>query len=296
MSNKILILGGNGFLGKNLVRKLSQSFDVVVVDSYTTGCECVSYNLSLVNLNDIYTVIDKEKPDVLINLVSSIGPGSTEEDYIKDHKMVYEPCEELLNKLNNDSIKYIYFSSGGAVYGNGEGCVNEDSDLNPISYYGKSKKDMEIQTKRFASAGLKYLIIRPSNPYGHGQNIHGRQGIIANTIGKIKDGTDIEIWGDGENRKDYIYIDDFVEYIDLLIKKDEWNQVYNIGSGVTTSVNEIMDIFKNTCDVMPEIRYTPFHSDDVKNVYLDCRKIQSVFDVKCKTIAEGISIFLNEEL
>lgn len=167
----------------------------------------------------------------------------------------------------------------------------------PISYYGWSKQMMEngILFKN-RTEGLRYLIVRPSNPYGHGQNLHGKQGLVAVAIGKIMDGKPVEVWGDGSAIRDYIYIDDLAEIFFQLIDNDVTNETVNIGSGRGYSVNDVLAFLKIISKVDFKILYENARPMDVSNMVLDTTKMLGKVNVSLTPMLDGISTFYKESI
>ena len=289
----ILILGGTGFLGLHCVKALSERHTV-----YNTGIprsDIPDNNFISVKLSEterIISIIEDKHIDVVMHLVSSLLPNSTLSDYIADTKEVYFPTATLLEYCTKKKIRFAFFSSGGAIYGNSNGTFSEDLRCQPISYYGLSKLHIEQLITFYHAKGLEYLIIRPSNPYGPGQNIFGKQGLIAVMMGKILKKQPIEIWGDGSAVKDFIYIDDFVSFVvSLLEMPSAWNTMYNIGSGVGHTVNEVIEAFQKNSIPLPEISYIDTKVMDVSHMILNCTKINSIIKYSCRSIEEGIACF-----
>lgn len=289
----ILIIGGKGFLGRNIGENLSKRHNVFTIDC-VVSTEKNYYNVRLEDYNSVVKIIETNDIHTVIHLASIIIPSSGIDEYIKNMDSIYYPTLKLMDYCADNKIKFIYFSSGGAVYGNQAEIFNENTRREPMSYYGISKLNFENLVQFYnRTKKLQYQIIRPSNPYGHGQNIYGRQGIIAVIIGKILKHETIEIWGDGTAVKDYIYIDDLVYYVSNLIasESDCWNSVYNIGTGVGISVNDVIHAFEDNGITLPNIRYIDAAKSDVKRMILDCTKIQTHFPHKCIPITDGIRMF-----
>ncbi|MBR4326349.1 MAG: NAD-dependent epimerase/dehydratase family protein [Bacteroidales bacterium] len=289
----ILIIGGKGFLGRNIGENLSKRHNVFTIDC-VVSTEKNYYNVRLEDYNSVVKIIETNDIHTVIHLASIIIPSSGIDEYIKNMDSIYYPTLKLMDYCADNKIKFIYFSSGGAVYGNQAEIFNENTRREPMSYYGISKLNFENLVQFYnRTKTLQYQIIRPSNPYGHGQNIYGRQGIIAVIIGKILKHETIEIWGDGTAVKDYIYIDDLVYYVSNLIasESDCWNSVYNIGTGVGISVNDVIHAFEDNGITLPNIRYIDAAKSDVKRMILDCTKIQTHFPHKCIPITDGIRMF-----
>lgn len=294
----ILIVGGNGFLGSSCANKLAENNTVYIIDNGTPR-ECLSSKIcyfrnNLTNLEEIIKIIELYKIEIIIHFVSSLLPSSTEEDYLLDISNVYLPTVKLLSFCSKKNVKFVYISSGGAVYGNQHEVFNENTKCEPVSYYGLSKLNFENAIKYFHNlANLDYLIIRPSNPYGPGQNLNGSQGVIAVLMGKILKQEPFQIWGDGTAIKDYIYIDDFVKYLEKLIYSNNWNHIYNVGTGIGYSVNDVIEVFLKNKIELPKIEYISAKRTDVKRMVLDCSKIQEAFPSKNITLEDGIQRFYN---
>ncbi len=294
----VLILGA-GFIGKNLAKGLSKIASVTIVNNLPVS-DVDFADVYIHSLNDsasIISIIKNKKIDTVVHLISSIVPGSDAESYLSDIENVYKPSIRLLEFCSDNKIRFVYFSSGGAVYGNKENIFSETTLREPISYYGLSKLCFE-ETITFyhRTKLLQYLIIRPSNPYGHGQNLSGKQGVIAVIMGKILKNESIEIWGDGSAIKDYIYIDDLVEYVIALLSEGDWNQVYNIGSGVGSSINEVIKAFEDTGAKLPEIKYCKEKVTDVHKSVLDCREVKNKVNINCLSLRDGIKKFYLETM
>jgi UDP-glucose 4-epimerase len=273
---RALVLGGNGFIGSHLVdRLLAEGHTVRVFDKYKEyfrrPIKEVEYcygdfgNRGLVSdaLADI---------DLVFHLISTTLPKTSNEDPAFDvHSNVVESIF-LLEKCVSCRVKKIVFiSSGGTIYGEPITVpVKEDAPKNPVCSYGITKLSIEKYLFLFNHLyGLNCAIVRPSNPYGPRQNPEHIQGAISVFLGKIKNGEPIEIWGDGEVIRDYIYIDDLVDgiYRAGLLKAPYG--IFNIGSGAGYSLNEILKIIYKIVGCEKKIIYQKKRSLDVPKIWLD---------------------------
>ena len=221
-------------------------------------------------------------------------PGCNYDDYINEFKNIVFPTIRLMEICSSHHVQFIFFSSGGTVYG--ERSVIEpfcESDfLEPISYYGLSKQVIENHILfEHRVSGLEYLIIRPSNPYGHGQNIYGKQGLIAVALGKILRGEPVTIWGDGCSVRDYIYIDDLAKVFEQILLSDAINEIINIGSGVGYSVKDILKYLSDISEEEVKVEYTPSRHNDVKNMILNNERMLQLAQIEFTPIQEGIKNF-----
>lgn len=306
MKHNILFLGGAGFIGSNLIRTLitrSDDVKLYVLEppfaniSRLDGMDVQVFRGTLQDIDFVQSIIEANHIDTIVHLVATIIPGSTFEDYKREYQQVIFPTIELMQYCAQKDIKFVYFSSGGTVYGNRTDMTpfKETDPMAPISYYGWSKQMMEnsiLYVHR--TAGLKYLIVRPSNPYGHGQNIHAKQGLIAVALGKILAGEPITIWGDGSNVRDYIYIDDLCEVLCQLLEKDVCNTTLNIGSGVGESINDIIDVLMYTVSEEVRVEYQSARKVDVAHMILDTSRLRKYVDVEFTPLKKGIALFYRE--
>ena len=189
----ILFIGGAGFIGSNLVKALDKTkYQVTVIEPENAfigrllGEEVNLQFGSLNNVNFIRRIIEQQGIQIVVHLVSTLIPESNYEDYKREYKNVIFPTIELMELCAKKGLRFLYFSSGGTVYGNKNDVMpfEEKDPMKPISYYGWSKQMMENSILfMHRTVGLDYLILRPSNPYGHGQNLYGKQGsTIINTV------------------------------------------------------------------------------------------------------------------
>ena len=301
----ILFLGGAGFIGSNLIRTLvgRDDLNVFVLEpsfaniSRLGGIDVQIFRGTLQDIDFVQSIIEANHIDTIVHLVATIIPGSTFEDYKREYQQVIFPTIELMQYCAQKGVKFVYFSSGGTVYGNRTDMTpfRETDAMTPISYYGWSKQMMEnsiLYVHR--TAGLKYLVVRPSNPYGHGQNIHAKQGLIAVALGKILAGDPISVWGDGSNVRDYIYIDDLCEAVAQLLEKDVCNTTLNIGSGVGASINDIIISLKDVVSEEVKVEYLPARSVDVAHMILDTTELKKYVSIEYTPLKEGIARFYQD--
>lgn len=293
----ILLLGGNGFLGRNLAKELVESdfFNVCVFDvsePIIVNDRVKYFSGNMDNSDAIFRIMREFKIDVLVHMVSTIIPGATLEQYINNCRLVQLSTIPLMDYCAKNNIEIVYFSSGGTVYGIKGGVISENEPVAPISYYGLSKVQIEdlinFYHRRY---NLNYLILRPSNPYGYGQNIYGKQGLIAVIIGRILENKPVTIYGDGNTIRDYIYIKDFVYYVKELIRMGILNETINIGSGVGYSINQIIDVFNSLMGYDIPVEYVPARGDDVPKMILDTTRLHNFIRHDDVLLEDGILSF-----
>ena len=293
---KILIIGGNGFIGSHLIdHLLENNHSVRVLDQfhekYRSPNPKVDYRISHGQNRTILfeAMLDI---DVVFHLASSSVPSSSNIDVQQDIQNNVFPTIDILENMVKIGInKIVYFSSGGAVYGESVLPLAEESHLDPISSYGITKLINEKYIKLYSRLhGIEYLIIRPSNPYGPRQGHFQAQGVISTFLRKIRNNENITVFGDGSNRKDYIFIGDLIQAVyKLLVTQSQG--VFNVGSGQQTSINEIISEIK---EVLKEenvmVLYEPVKIYDIKNFSLEIVKLNNAIGKQDFTnLKDGIS-------
>ena len=306
MKSTILLIGGAGFIGSNLISSFikegkykiivfeNEGADLKRLDIHRDQIEVITGDMA--DSSFFVYIIEQFKVSIVIHLVSTLLPNSSLDDYLIEFDRVIKPTIKIINICANLNVRFVYFSSGGVIYGNSDRIVHSETDpIAPISYYGLSKCNLEniilIEHRR---NNLSYLILRPSNPYGHGQRLYGKQGLIAVAIGKIMRGEQIEIYGDGKNVRDYIYIDDLCDCCYRLIEDNVVNEIFNIGSGKGYSNSEIISIINDISLEESNIVYSENRSSDVKSVILCIDKLSRFINFELTDIRTGIKRFYTE--
>lgn len=244
---KVLVTGGAGFVGSNIVDSLIKRGDeVAVVDNISTGfvknvnLSARFYELS-VGDKKLAEVFDKERPDIVSHHAAQMDlRKSVAEPVFDAAENILGSLNVILNSVRYGVKKFIYASSGGAVYGEPQHLpVDEDHPINPLSQYGVSKHTVEHYLYLYARQhGLNYVILRYSNIYGPRQNPYGEAGVIAIFARQMFLGKRPTIFGSGEQTRDYTHVSDVVRANILAMERGE-NAIYNIGTGVETSVKQI---------------------------------------------------------
>ena len=207
------------------------------------------------------------------------------ETNIKGTIVLLEECVEAKIK------KIIFASSGGAVYGNqDQDKFSEDDQTDPISPYAISKLAIEKYLEYFRRhRKLDYLILRYSNPYGPGQNVIGSQGIIPIFLNLVRQNKAVNIFGDGENIRDYVFIDDVIGITKKMFNKKTKHSIYNIGSGKGESINDVIDSMEKVAKKKINILKQPARDIDVRKIVLDVTRVSTEFGYEPKTsMQQGI--------
>lgn len=292
----ILILGGNGFIGSHLVdRLLAEAHSVRVFDKYeehyrkpVAGVEyCVGDFGNRGMLSEALTGID-----IVFHLISTTLPKTSNDDPVFDVQSNVVETIFLLEQCVTKKIrKVVFISSGGAIYGNPLSLpISENCPTEPECSYGITKLAVEKYMALFNHLhGLDYVVLRPSNPYGGRQNPDGIQGAISVFLGRIAQGKSIEIWGDGQVVRDYIFIDDLIDGMYKAISVNALSRVFNLGSGIGHSLNEILDVIRKVTGKEIKVVYKAKRSFDIPSIYLDiCRAKQELSWAPSVSLETGI--------
>ncbi len=277
----ILILGGAGFLGKNLYKTLTlNGHDVTIYTRTSNDSERVReifpetrvYLSDFKNENDWETLL--EDKEVIFHLISDSTPSNVNVSSEFSNNVM--PTISLLESMKKGKKKIIFFSSGGTVYGVPEQIpIDEKHPTNPISPYGIQKLCIEKLLEYYGRTyEVDYSILRISNPYGTYQNPKSMQGVIAVFLANILQGKHIEVWGDGSAVRDYIYVDDVMRACLCLLDYHGEHRIFNVGSGKGHSVNEIIDIIKVKLCSEIKVQYLPKRIQDVPVNILDTTLIR----------------------
>jgi len=251
--SKILVTGGAGFIGSNLVDALiDKGHEVAIVDDLSTGSKeninkkAEFFKVDITNKKDLSKVFEKAKPEAVFHLAAQTSVRHSVEDPKGDEKINVGGTVNLLELCKKYKVKRIIFSStGGAIYGNDAPRPTvEGARERPASPYGKSKLKAEQKIARFVKKGyVRATILRYANVYGERQNPHGEAGVVAIFAAKMLEGKPVCINGTGEQTRDFVYVSDVVG-TNLNAFEMDVDGIFNIGTGVEISINEIANLMK----------------------------------------------------
>lgn len=271
-----LMLGGNGFIGSHLLdRLLSEGHSVRIFDKYDEHFRApnpkVDYHYGDFGNRGLLKAALLDI-DIVFHLITTTLPKTSNDDPAFDIQSNVVETIFLLEQCVAQKInKIIFISSGGTVYGVPKKLpITEDCPTNPECSYGITKLTIEKYLALFNHLyGLEYAIIRPSNPYGPRQNPAGIQGAISVFLGKVSQNLPIEVWGDGEIVRDYIFIGDLIDGIYKAATINTSSRIFNLGSGEGKSLNQIIQIISKVTSCNVQTRFKMVRSFDVPKVLLD---------------------------
>jgi UDP-glucose 4-epimerase len=277
-SDGVILLGGAGFIGTALARRLAAlGRRVHVISRKLLSEKEAGITFHHGDLSD-GALLERLLPEcgTIVHLASTTTPGSSARNPDKELANL-QPALRLLQVLQGrPDVHLIFLSSGGTVYGNpARNPVAEDAPLAPLSYHGACKVAIETFLQAFRIAGHAVTVLRPSNTYGPGQDLRQGFGLIRTVLQHILEGSTMEIWGDGNNVRDFIYIDDVVDAILRAIHSSTDSGTYNVGYGVGHTLNQVVEAVQDICGRPLNIDYRPARKTDVREVVLDIASIHS---------------------
>ena len=285
--NKIIILGC-GYIGTNLANFIVENYDE---DVYVLGIynEYNEYLNSKVKFVEKYIEqICEDDEDLFKNaiVIDAVGNINATSDSKSSSTLFLQNCSnkvELIKILSFLKIKkYIFLSSGGTVYNDSEIPHKEDEFVNPTNIYALEKVIIEnyLKINSLEDSNFEYLILRLSNPYGGIVSRNKRQGIIDVAINKIKNDEILDFYGDLDNVRDYIHINNVSEYIYKLGILNIKNDILNIGSGIGISIKEIFHKIETIYNKKIIINNKKINTINIKCNILDMSKTTSIVKLK----------------
>ncbi|WP_293302841.1 NAD-dependent epimerase/dehydratase family protein [Pedobacter sp. UBA4863] len=283
----VLLIGGTGFIGKNIIdyvlnNKTNSVYKFIVLSRHlhTERCNSVEYVVGdYSNVNLLMELFTRWKFTKVFHCATSTTPLSSGNNILGDINGNLIATIGLLDVMKHFDCKHIlYLSSGGAVYGEKKvSLISENEICYPMSSYGVVKLTIENYLRLYQKQyGINYLILRISNPFGKFHTSE-KQGVINIAIRRALRGELVEVWGNGSQSKDYIYVDILVKFIFQVVESNCINKTLNVGSGETHSLNSILDVIKL---YLPDLRvkYLDSKITDVKDFCLNISLLKSFVD------------------
>ncbi len=307
---RILISGGDGFIGKHLVRKLhSDGESIIVIDNHitsyieNTNLENVTHiekSIETINLND-YPVVD-----VIFHMASVASPLVYKDDF----KNVYNPnvkgTEKLIELASRDNAKLIYTSTS-EVYGmltdeltSGEGISENSISISHLltdrSIYPTSKRIGEELIYNYIKSGGNAIILRLFNVYGPSMDVrnNGYGRVIPNFINAVKNNKCLTIFGDGKQVRSFVWIEDMVSALIRVMKSGECPSIINIGNNESHTINELAQLVFEIYGKNTGIEYSRIDVDDPLWRKPNCDLMKTNFSWEPKTtLFEGLRIIID---
>lgn len=293
----VLVLGASGFVGSSFIEfsKIDKS-NLVGFDLYGSRCgSAVLHSFfqgDVVNISSILAgCCDIE---AMLYMCSSVSPHAK---YCQTDLLIRElnQIDSALDFATKRKVKtFVYLSSGGTVYGSGAKYpIPESAITSPVSYYATSKLIVErVISSRLTDSGTSYKILRVANPYGVNQSISANHGVIPILLRNMQAGVTTLLRGATAIR-DYIHIIDVVRAIDAAIASSH-SGIYNIGTGVGTTISDLIEIVEEVTQLSPNVQYVSALPTDVDYNVLNISKASDELSWNPKiALRDGISDLWN---
>jgi UDP-glucose 4-epimerase len=281
---KIMVSGGAGFIGSHVVDLyITVGFEVVVIDDLSTGHvrninpAAKFYKMDICD-PAIKAIFERERPDIVNHHAAQMNVRRSVAEPLIDARINILGSINLLECAKEYGVqRFIYISSGGAVYGEPEYLpCDEIHSVNPICPYGASKHTVEHYLYMYhVNYDLPYIVLRYANVYGPRQDPHGEAGVVAIFTGQMLSGEQVVINGDGEQLRDYIHVRDCAGANLIATQDDIENGIYNVGSSIGTSVNQIYSSLKGITGYSLDPVHAQAKLGETRNIYLDATKARN---------------------
>ena len=305
---RTLVTGGAGFIGSNLVDALLERGDeVTVVDDISTGRRenlsgALERGAELVesDIRDAEGMLDlfaRVKPEVVFHLAAQIDVRHSVADPVADARINVEGTINVLAASHaSGARRFVNTSTGGAIYGEGQILpAPEDHPVAPLSPYGNSKFCAESYAALFRRLhGLSTVSLRYGNVYGPRQDPLGEAGVIAIFCGKLLEGGQPTVYGDGRQTRDYDFVGDVVAG-NLAAAQTDGAGPYNIGTGVETSVLELVEVLRELGGGAPfDPIFAPERTGEVQRIAISPARAKAELGWEPRVqLREGLQITLD---
>ena len=272
---RALVTGGAGFIGSHVVDALVERGDEVwVLDNFASGRrENVAPAAHLVEADvrdsaALVAVFADASPDMCFHLAAQADVRVSIERPAFDAEVNLIGTVNVLEAARGHDAKVVFSSTGGAIYGECDGPADEDSPRRPLAPYGTSKLAGEEYLATWSRLyGAGHVALRYGNVFGPRQDPHGEAGVVAIFFGRIANRQELHIFGDGRQTRDYVYVSDVVSA--TLAAGDGPAGVYNVGTGIETSVLDLAEACKRASGVDAEVVFDPPRLGELSRSVLD---------------------------
>jgi GDP-L-fucose synthase len=286
-SLRILVTGSTGLIGSNLHKRL--------VDD---GCDVIGVSTKDGDLTDAKFCNDITKDvDVVFHCAAVTSGAKVMDDSPLSHITPNIVMNALLMEAcHNNGVKKFIFMSSSVVYPYTGNIPNNEEEFTYGDIYEKyesvgwMKRYTEKLCETYSKFGMECIVVRPSNIYGPGDKFDERSHVLPATIMKVVDKQNpLVVWGNGEDVRDFIYIEDFVDACITIMKKVDKYSIWNVGNGVATSVIEIVKLCQEIEMSWSDITYNRWAPTMIPIRLLDVNKMKTELGWEAKTnISEGL--------
>jgi UDP-glucose 4-epimerase len=295
---RVLITGGCGFIGSNLIELLRthDNCEIRVLDNESSGSksDVAQFDVDLI-CGDITDATDVAAALKGVDMVVHLAADTRVLDSIAapEHNFRTNVAGtfNILSRMKDAGVtRIVNASTGGAILGEVEPPVHEEMAASPLAPYGASKLAAEGYCSAFSGAyGFSATSLRFSNVYG--PRSYHKGSVVAHFFKQITAGKELVVYGDGTQTRDYVFVGDLCEGI-LLAMQSGQSGVFQLGTGIATTINELIDQFRILLghEFQINVRYEPFRAGELRNTWCDIEKSRRAFGYDPQTrIASGLA-------
>jgi UDP-glucose 4-epimerase len=269
---RAIVTGGAGFIGSHVVDALlARGDEVHVLDDLSKGRRENVAEGAMLHVADVREpdeVFDAVRPRAVLHLAAQADVRVSVERPAFDAEVNVLGTLRILEAARRHDAKVVLASTGGAIYGECDGPAPESAPRRPLSPYGTSKLAAEEYLATYNRLyGGGHVSLRLANVYGPRQVVHGEAGVVAIFMGLLRDGGTPLIYGDGTQTRDYVYVGDVAEAALAALEPD--GGVFNVGTGVETSVLELYDAVERASGIERAARHAPRRRGELSRSVLD---------------------------
>ena len=295
---KILVTGGAGFIGSHVLERLARDKGntITVLDNLDSGIaenipSGVAFIREDIRSSKIINIFQENTFDVVIHLAAQTMVPYSIAHPNEDADINLIGLINVLEAARLNCVKSVVFSSSAAVYGNSINLpLKENETLVPTSFYGITKMTTEHYLRVYHELyGINTTVLRFANVYGERQGIGGEGGVVCIFSQKISENQSIDVFGDGEQTRDFVYVKDIAKAICGAIEHKGFG-IYNVSTNTEVSVNELIGVFEKVSGKKIQVNYLPARTGDIYRSVLSNKALKTEFKIDAFTsLEEGLN-------
>lgn len=298
MTSRIIVLGGNGFLGSHLCDRLEAlGYGVRSIARRGNLARREHYALDLFGVQDLAPLL--AGADSCIHLANDVVPSSAEREGYPGLERNLSLAFRVADGCARAGVgRLVFASSGGTVYGRDVLDAHEDMPCQPIGLYGVQKLAIEMALRsRLQGTRCRLVNLRIGNPYGAGQECQRAHGLIGHLLKALVNDAPFTVWGDGSQVRDYIHVDDVLDVFQEVLNYSGDKDILNVGSGAGTSTNEMIELCQETVGRELLLTYAAHPSYDVDRISLNIQRAHEQLGWTPKIrLSDGVQHYLQNLL